>query len=225
MVAQEKLVTVGRLAAGVAHEVGNPLAAVIGYAELLLADEPPDGARRDALERIRKETERIRSIIADLLDYARPVTGTVEPVHLAESVAAAVSLLKPQARFRDVEVALELPDALPPVSASASRLLQVLLNLLLNAGDAMDGRGRVTLSGRVDGAQVELRVVDSGPGVPADARHRIFDPFFTTKEPGRGTGLGLSISRTLVEAYGGTLTLAPSDTGAAFALRLPIWKG
>jgi signal transduction histidine kinase len=101
----------------------------------------------------------------------------------------------------------------------------VLLNLLINASDAMGGRGRVEIAARLDGDAVELRVSDSGPGVAAGDRARIFDPFFTTKEPGQGSGLGLSISRTLVEAYGGTIALAPSETGAAFVLRLPLWKG
>ncbi|MGZ3440813.1 MAG: sensor histidine kinase [Polyangia bacterium] len=226
MVAQEKLVTVGRLAAGVAHEVGNPLAAVLGYVDLLLHDEPPDGPRREALERIRKETDRIRGIVADLLDYSRPMQGSVEAVQLADVVELALSLVRPQPRFTDVEVARALPPSLPPVAASQSRLVQVLLNLLLNAADAMDGRGRVAIEARTDGDAVELRVSDSGRGVAAADRAQIFDPFFTTKEPGQGTGLGLSISRSIVEAYGGTLTLAEArDAGATFVLRLPIFRG
>jgi two-component system, NtrC family, sensor kinase len=226
MVAQEKLVTVGRLAAGVAHEIGNPLAAVLGYVDLLLHDEPPGSERRDALERIRKETDRIRGIVSDLLDYSRPMQGSVEAVRLADAVELALSLLRPQPRFTDVEVALALPESLPEVAASQSRLVQVLLNLLLNAADAMDGRGRVVIEGRVDGELVELRVSDSGRGVAAGDRAQIFDPFFTTKEPGQGTGLGLSISRSIVEAYGGTLMLSPStDAGATFVVRLPIFRG
>jgi signal transduction histidine kinase len=224
MVAQEKLVTVGRLAAGVAHEIGNPLAAVIGYADLLLHDEPADGPRRDALARIRKETERIAGIVADLLDYARPVIGVVEPVALAEVVDAALSLVRPQPRFLGVAVTCALPSELPPAAASASRLIQVLLNLLLNAADALDGRGTVTIDSRADGDFVELRVTDDGPGVAAAIRERIFDPFFTTKEPGKGTGLGLSISRQIAQAYGGTLALVWTEHGATFALRLPIWR-
>ncbi|MDB4967251.1 MAG: integral rane sensor signal transduction histidine kinase [Myxococcales bacterium] len=225
MVAQEKLATVGRLAAGVAHEIGNPLAAVLGYVDLLLHDEPPDGAGRDSLERIRKETDRIREIVAELLDYSRPVTGTVEGVRLVEAVDLALSLVKPQARWRDVEVARVLPDDLPAAATSQSRLVQVLLNLFLNAADAMDGAGTITVRGRGDGDMVELVVADSGPGVADDNRGLIFDPFFSTKEPGKGTGLGLSISRSIIEAYGGTLTLAASDAGATFIVRLPMWRG
>jgi signal transduction histidine kinase len=226
LVAQEKLVTVGRLAAGVAHEVGNPLAAVLGYVDLLLADEPPGppgNERRELLERVRTQTERIRGIIADLLDYSRPVAGRVEPVRFADVVDAARTLLAPQARFRDVTLISELPPSLPPVAASTSRVVQVLVNLLLNAADAMGGKGTVQLSAVERDGRVELSVRDSGPGVPAADRGRVFEPFFTTKEPGQGTGLGLAISRSIVEAYGGTLTLAATDAGpgATFIVSFP----
>src|SRR5262249_42963356 len=138
----------------------------------------------------------------------------------------ALSLLRPQPRFAGVEVVRgELAADLPAVAASQSRLVQVLLNLLLNAADAMGGRGTGTLRGRVDGEAAELSGEGSGPGVGEADRGQIFDPFFTTKEPGSGTGLGLSISRHLVEAYGGTLTLAPSQAGARFVLRLPLFRG
>ncbi|HZS35414.1 MAG TPA: HAMP domain-containing sensor histidine kinase, partial [Polyangia bacterium] len=188
LVAQEKLATVGRLAAGVAHEFGNPLQAVLGYADLLLRDEPapapdaPINDRRDMLERIRRETERIRGIVADLLDYSRPVAGAAEPVRLAECVDVALSLLRPQARFRDVAVETRLAPDLPPAAASSSRVVQVLVNLLLNAADAMGGTGRITVEARALEREnaVELSVADSGPGVPAADRARIFDPFFTT---------------------------------------------
>jgi two-component system NtrC family sensor kinase len=227
MVAQEKLVTVGRLAAGVAHEVGNPLAAVLGYVDLLLHDEPADGERREPLERIRKETDRIRGIVADLLEYSRPLQGSVEAVRVGDAVEVALSLVRPQPRFGEVEVVRELSDDVPAVAAAQNRLVQVLLNLLLNAADAMGGRGRITITARADGSDaVELRVADSGPGVPAELRAQIFDPFFTTKEPGQGTGLGLSISRSIVEAYGGTLTVADgAGGGATFVVRLPTWRG
>jgi signal transduction histidine kinase len=223
LVAQEKLATVGRLAAGVAHEVGNPLAAVLGYVDLLLHDEK-DAERRDMLQRIHKETDRIRDIISDLLDYSRPVAAEREPVSLQEAVETSVSLLKPQARFRGVTVEDRVPVELPPASASASRLVQVLINLLLNAADAMHGEGTIEVAARQDGDRLELTVRDSGPGVAEADRGRIFDPFFTTKEPGQGTGLGLAVSRSIVQAFGGELVLVDGPTpGAVFAVRLPRW--
>ncbi len=224
LLAQEKLATVGRLAAGVAHEVGNPLAAVLGYAEMLLSDEPEgvESERRDMLERIRKETERIRGIIADLLDYSRPVAGAVEPVRLGEAVDNAVALVRPQTRFRGVTVDNQVPAELPAAAASTSRIIQVLLNLFLNAADAMGGEGRITVEASAPEGLVLLTVRDSGPGIPFADRAKVFDPFFTTKEPGKGTGLGLAICRSIVQAYGGDLTLGKIDgAGASFVVRLP----
>lgn len=225
VVAQEKLVTVGRLAAGVAHEVGNPLAAVLGYVDLLLHDEK-DADRRDMLTRIRRETDRIRHIVAELLDYSRPVKGDVEPVRLRETVDATASLLRPQARMRGVTVENEVPAGLPPVAASSSRLQQILVNLLLNAADAMNGEGAITVTAQAEDDAVLLRVRDSGPGVPAADRARVFDPFFTTKEPGQGTGLGLSVSRAIAQVWGGDVVLADDDgAGATFVVRLRPWPG
>jgi signal transduction histidine kinase len=226
VVAQEKMATVGRLAAGVAHEVGNPLAAVLGFVEILIPDEK-DAERRDMLERIRKETGRIRDIISDLLDYSRPRTDVPEAVVLAEVVDVALGLVRPQARFRDVAVTTELPEGLPAVSAAAPRLVQVMLNLLLNAADAMGGSGKIAISAKaLDGdAGVALFVSDSGPGVPEGDRDKIFDPFFTTKEPGKGTGLGLAVSRSIAQGFGGDLLLSREGSGATFVLRLRPWRG
>ena len=223
LLAQEKLASVGRLAAGVAHEVGNPLTAVLGYVELLLRDEKePESC--DLLERVRTETGRIHRIVHDLLDYARPEAQSVEPVDLRAVAATAVDLLRPQPRFRDVAVELRLPDDLPRASSSSSRLVQVLLNLLLNAADAMHGTGRIVVRRAPDDhdpATVALEIADEGPGVPEAERARIFDPFFTTKEPGAGTGLGLALCRSIARAYHGDVTLIPSSQGAVFRLTLP----
>ena len=226
LIRSEKLAGVGRLAAGVAHEVGNPLAAILGYVETLLGDTPDrpiDAAlRRDILTRVRGETERIHRIIQELLDYSRPPREDIEPVQLGRAVEAALSLVKAQTRFKELQVQIELPDDLPAVRASVGRLTQVLLNLLLNAADATDGHGQVVVSARRAGARVVLAVADDGPGVPAELRGRIFDPFFTTKEVGHGTGLGLSVSQSIVEGFGGTLRLVDAPRGARFELELPV---
>jgi signal transduction histidine kinase len=218
LVQQEKLATIGRLAAGVAHEVGNPLAAILGYADILRQTAAPGD--KDMLERIGKETERIRVIIRDLLDYSRPVTGAVEPVLLRRTVEAAVSLLRPQARFREVTVDDRVPETLT-VRANDSKLLQILINLFLNAADAMGARGQITVEAEDLVGRVEIRVRDQGPGVPREDRLRIFDPFFTTKDPGQGTGLGLAVSRSIAQAWGGDLRLAESEAGALFVISLP----
>jgi signal transduction histidine kinase len=221
----DRLATVGRLAAGVAHEVGNPLGAIGGYAELArgrLAAAHRDPEVVDWLERIAAETRRIDRIVRELLDFARPVVPRLLPVRLGEAVDGALRLASLQARFREVEVTLELPPALPPVLADAGRLGQVLLNLLLNAGDAMGGRGPLRIAARVAAGRVELEVADRGPGIPPDDLARVFDPFFTTKAPGEGSGLGLSICHAIVESFGGEISAANRDGGGAvFTVRLP----
>jgi len=223
LVRSEKLATVGRLAAGVAHEVGNPLGAIAGYAELARARLGPeaDPSIRDSLDRIAAAADRIDRIVRDLLDFARPARLEVRAVSVAGVVDAALRLATVQPRFKGVEVAVDIPGDLPPVLAEERHLSQVLLNLLLNAGDAMEGQGRVRVVGRRAGDRVEVVVSDSGPGIAPDDLPRIFDPFFTTKEPGQGSGLGLAICHSIVESLGGTIDVAsPPGGGAAFVLRL-----
>jgi signal transduction histidine kinase len=223
LVRSEKLATVGRLAAGVAHEVGNPLGAVSGYADLarsrLGAGASPEV--RDALDRISAAAERIDRTIRDLLDFARPAPLELGPVVVSSAVEAAVRLACVQPRLRDVAIHVDLPADLPAVVAEERHLAQVVLNLLLNAGDAMAGKGSVRLTGRRDGGAVLLAVSDTGPGIPAADLARIFDPFFTTKEPGQGSGLGLAICHSLTEAFGGSIDArSPAGEGATFVLRL-----
>jgi two-component system, NtrC family, sensor kinase len=241
LIRSQNLAGVGRLAAGVAHEVGNPLAAILGYVETLLRESPdkpiPPELRLEILTRVRNETQRIHRIIQELLEYARAPRGDeVEAVDIPRVVEGALSLVRAQARLRDVDVSVDLPPDLPPVRATSGRLTQVLLNLLLNAADAIDGKGKIHLQAQALPAAVTtagqspatpggvlIAVTDDGPGVPPDARAQIFDPFYTTKPPGKGTGLGLSVSLAIVESYGGTLRLAdpPPNRGARFELALP----
>ncbi|HUK66161.1 MAG TPA: ATP-binding protein [Anaeromyxobacteraceae bacterium] len=224
LVRSEKLATVGRLAAGLAHEVGNPLGAIAGYLEIARS-RLPAGAHpdlKDALRRIGLAAERIDRTVRDLLDFARPAPPVLAPLSLPSAVEAAVRLARVQTRFREVELAIELPGNLPRVIADEHYLAQVLLNLLLNAGDALEGEGQVRLSARVlgEGAQVALSVEDSGPGIPDCELPRIFDPFYTTKEPGAGTGLGLAICHRIMESFGGEITARNgARRGAVFELR------
>jgi len=224
LVRSERLATMGRLAAGLAHEIGNPLGAVCGYAEIararLSGDAHPD--LRDAVARIADAAARIDVIVRGLLDFARPAPARIGPVAVCAAVEAAVRLARVQPRFRGVEVVLAVPPSLPPVRGDEGRLGQVLLNLLLNAGDAMGGQGRVEIAARqeADGA-VELSVADAGPGIAPEHLPRLFEPFFTTKGPGEGTGLGLATSLRVVEELGGTLSAGNRAAGGAvFRLRL-----
>jgi two-component system NtrC family sensor kinase len=225
LIRTEKLAGVGRLAAGVAHEVGNPLAAILGYTEMLLGETPerpiaPE-LRKDVLERVRAETQRIHRIIQELLDYSRAPRAAAEPVDLVRVASGALSLTQAQARFKPLAIDLDIPADVGLVRGDPGRLTQVLLNLMINAGDATGGEGRVTVRARREGARVVVTVADDGPGVPAELRDKIFDPFFTTKEPGAGTGLGLSVSLAIVEGMGGKLTLGTPERGAEFVIDLP----
>jgi two-component system, NtrC family, sensor kinase len=229
LVRSEKLATVGRLAGGVAHEVGNPLGAIAGYAELARARLSGGSAGAaevaDLLARISAEAARIDAIIRDLLDFARPSDLALAPVPLAGVVEGAVRLARVQPRFRSVEVALDLPGDLPPVRADERRLGQVLLNLLMNAGDAMEGSGAVRIAARAEGEHVRLEIADGGPGILPEHLPRLFDPFFTTKAPGKGTGLGLAVCHGIVESLGGEIAAENGPSGGAvFSLKLRAWS-
>jgi signal transduction histidine kinase len=227
----ERLASVGRLAAGVAHEIGNPIAAIMGMHDLLDDAGIPEGERADFLQRMRKETERIHVVVRDLLDYARPerdpASGKQGVASIAEVVGDTLSLVKPQKEWRSVEARIDVePDIRARISPQ--RLTQVLLNLMLNAGSALAAKPAgeprtVTVRAHANGdARAKIEIEDDGPGVPAELRERIFDPFVTTKDVGAGTGLGLAVCRGIVEGAGGTISLDPSyEDGARFVVELP----
>lgn len=225
----ERLASVGRLAAGLAHEIGNPLSAILGFQELLLQGGLEPQEEREFLERMKRETERIHRVLRDMLDFARPAVasmpGDVEaPGSVREAVDDVLALLKPQKAFRDIEVTTDLPGDLPRIALAGPRIVQVLLNLVLNAADAVPREGgRITLrAARAPGDHVRLIVEDNGLGIAAEIRDRVFEPFVTTKEPGKGTGLGLAVCLGLVEAAGGTLAVEDADAGGArFVIELP----
>jgi signal transduction histidine kinase len=219
----ERLAAVGRLAAGLAHEVGNPLGAISGYAELARTRMPAGAPRElvEAVDRIAAAAARIDGTVRELLDFARPAAAPPQPVQLREVVEVAVGLARAQARFGGAEVAVEIPPELPRVMGTERQLTQLLLNLLLNAGDAMQGGGRVTVRARPTPGGVTIDVDDTGPGIPAENLSRIFDPFFTTKDVGHGTGLGLAVCHGIVTACGGEIGASDAPGGGArFTVRL-----
>ncbi|HET8539357.1 MAG TPA: ATP-binding protein [Anaeromyxobacter sp.] len=229
----ERLATAGTLASGIAHEVGNPLGAITGYVELARARlrAGQHAEADDFLVRIGVEAARIDAIVRGLLELARPAPPALGPTDVRAAVEDAVRLARMQARFRDVDVEVDLDGAPERVVAEALRLSQVLLNLLVNAGDAMGGRGRVRISARQAGAPgeergVELCVADGGPGIPAADLPRLFEPFFTTKEPGRGIGLGLAVCQGIVTSFGGRISAEnAAGGGAVFRVELRAWPG
>jgi signal transduction histidine kinase len=240
----ERLAAVGQLAAGVAHEVGNPMGAMLAFVELARRDPGLSQEGRSHLERVQQEGLRVRGILRQLLDFSRPPRAERMPVDLVAIAEQTAGLLRAQRRYAGIALEVAAEDAPPLALADRNLVAQILLNLLLNALDALAGAGseapRIEVrvrpaagrlrAGEAAGAAagrrrldaVECRVADNGPGVPAELRERIFDPFFTTRAPGEGTGLGLSNALRFAEELGGSLALdAAHAPGAAFVLRLP----
>ncbi len=216
LVRSEKLATVGRLAAGVAHEVGNPLASVMGFVEFLRDPRGcPPAQQADLLARMDRELGRIQGTLRQLLDFSRPAPSRIEAVDVAAVCADAIALVGYQKAAATVEVAGEA-SAL----ADRERLRQVLVNLLMNAAQAGAAAVRIELASSADSERVTIAVQDDGPGVDPALVDGLFEPFATTRPAGQGTGLGLAISRRLVEEMGGTLRFVPADTGARFVLEL-----
>lgn len=230
LVASERLASVGRLAAGLAHEIGNPLAAIMGLQDLLIEGGLEPEEERDFLARMRKETERIHRILRDLLDYARPTALRTpdrpdEPGRIDRAIGDVVNLMRPQKTMRDVDLALDLEQDLPALALSHEHLTQVVLNLVSNAAEATGDGGHVAVAARSDGKFVELVVEDDGPGVEPSVAETLFEPFVTTKEVGKGTGLGLAVCRGLLEGAGGSIVALPradGGRGARFLARIPV---
>ncbi len=225
LVRSERLASVGRLAAGLAHEIGNPIAALMGLEDLLLAGGLEPDMERDFLQRMRRETERIHRILRDLLAFARPSTAGVDsrqPGDVEAAVHDTAALVMPHPALHGVDLALDVHGDLPRVTLSREQLVQVLLNLVLNAADAAGSGGHIRIEASRSAQGVELCVSDDGPGVAEIVRERLFEPFVTTKETGKGTGLGLAVCRGLVEAAGGTIELdLEHSRGARFVVELP----
>jgi C4-dicarboxylate-specific signal transduction histidine kinase len=224
----EKLASVGRLAAGVAHEIGNPLTAISGLVELLRGGDLSGQQSEEFLRRIAGETDRIHGIIRDLLDFARrdgPQRDQNTRCQVQRAIEDAVSLLRPQKESRLVQIHVEVDPALPEVVGSQAQLTQVVLNLLLNALDALAGQGEVRIVAEHDDAQtgaVVLRVSDNGPGIAPEIAHCLFEPFSTTKPAGKGTGLGLAVAHTIIEGLSGSIRAHNlAGGGACFEVRLP----
>jgi len=223
----EKLTAMGSLLAGVSHELNNPLAIVMGRASLLeekCEDQP--ALARDA-QRIREAAERCGRIVRTFLNMARSKPARRSALALNDAVHAAADMLGYTYRSHDIELRLQLDGALPELSADADQICQVVLNLLVNAQQALalvDRARWVSVSTGVNAGSVWMRVADNGPGISAAARERIFEAFFTTKAEGMGTGMGLSVSRALAREHGGELGLEAEQAGggAVFVLSLPI---
>ncbi len=225
LVQAEKMSAVGLLVSGVAHELNNPLAGVVGFSQLLLKEEVAEKVRR-GLERINKEAERCKKIVQNLQTFARKHKPEKDYVGINGILESCIELRSYQLKVDNISVKSDLDASLPKTMADFHQLQQVFMNIMVNAQQAMIVRGAgggLTVRTRLDGDQIRVEIRDTGPGIPEEILPRLFDPFFTTKEVGQGTGLGLSICYGIVEEHRGRIYArnAP-DGGAIFVVELPV---
>jgi signal transduction histidine kinase len=225
LVQSEKMAAFGQLGAGIAHEVKNPLAGILGCAQLSLRKADADNPLHKNLKLIEKETKRCKTIIENLLKFARQEKAIYQPVRVNSVVDDAVAIVNHQLEMHKITLERDTSDDLPPIKGNANQLQQVLMNLMINAQQAMEGEpGTVRVSTRrVDPGHVEIRVADTGPGIAEEVQEKIFEPFVTTKPGGKGTGLGLSVSYGIIKDHGGEIVpeRQPGE-GAEFVITLPV---
>ena len=223
----EKMAALGQTISGVAHELNNPLATILSWAERL-AERNLDETSRRGVDVILGESERAARIVRNLLTFARKRQSTRSMIDLNQVVRETLALRAYEQRLTNIDVVTALASGLPPVFADPHQIQQVLLNLVINAEQAMlsaNGRGSLVLRTWHDAVQnaVVLQVSDDGPGVPPEVKGKIFDPFFTTKDVGKGTGLGLTVAYAIVKEHGGSIRVdSPTAGGASFTVEFPV---
>ncbi len=226
LVQAEKLSTVGVLVTGLAHEIGTPLGVVSMRLQLLRRKAPENSDERKTLDIALTQLDRVTGLIRPLLDFARAKPGHEQAVDISCSCRTIQDLLGPLAQRRSAVLDVSIPEDLPKVNGSADGMQQIVLNLVMNALQAIPDGGRVWLSARLDGEFVCLTVDDDGQGIPEDRRASVFDPFYTTKKQGEGTGLGLTVVLGLVRQSGASLAVSDSPMGGArFEIRFKVWRG
>jgi signal transduction histidine kinase len=226
----EKLASIGTLAAGVAHEINNPLAVILGYTELLLERFPAGSSEREDLKVIEYHTGVAKSVVDKLLGFARITEGLEDTVDLADNIMTVANIVKNTLMTKKINLVLDIPEGLPRVRGDAREFQQVIFNLIINAVSAMEAGGILVLEAQASGDWVSLSVTDTGVGIPHAVRGRIFDPFFTTKKVGEGTGLGLSLCYGIVKKYGGSISFSSvsaedepeENSGTTFTVSMPI---
>lgn len=221
LIQAEKLASLGTLVSGMAHEINNPVQCIFGMAELILDEQDPAKIREYAQDIIRL-SKHIATVVRDVSCYARPGSQEDEiDVDLCERLTEVIKMVRRCPQFGQVEVVTQF-QPIPPLRARRVEIDQVFVNLMANAVQAMEGKGRLELETRMNGVTMIVRVSDTGCGIPNALMHKIFDPFFTTKDPGKGTGLGLSIAYQLVNKYGGTIGIESEEgKGSTVTLHFP----
>ena len=233
IIKSEKLASVGRLAAGVAHEIGNPIGITLGYLELLKDGNLTEEESRDFLNRMESEIKRINQTIRQLLDFSRPASGEMEQTGIHDLIMEIVNMLKPQPMMAHTKIRPVLQASKDAVQADPNQLKQVFLNIIMNAADAMTNEdvpndetsGILTIKTIGVEDSIELRFEDTGSGIPQQELSHVFDPFYTTKDTGTGTGLGLSVCYRIIEGMGGTIRAESTQgEGTTIIIELPLYN-
>ncbi len=225
LVQSEKIASVGRMAAGVAHEINNPLSGIMMFAELLKEGLKESPQQLSDVQEIINQTLRCKKIVSELLEFSRESVGKVSSFTVKELIHKSLNLFINQAIFQDIQVLEDIHVDIPPMVGDMGQLQQVFTNLFMNAADAMEGKGRLTIEATFDRSREYfiIRVSDTGPGISKDLQDKIFDMFFTTKPVGKGTGLGLSITKNIIQLHGGSILVDSSPCkGTTFIIEFPL---
>ncbi|MCJ7772416.1 MAG: ATP-binding protein [Desulfobacterales bacterium] len=221
----EKMASLGKLAAGVAHQLNNPLGGISLFTKLILEEYELEDKIKDDLNRILKDTQRCSDTVKELLEFARQTSQFMKPCDINRAITRTLFLLENQALFQNIITEKDLNANLPLVKADIQQLNHMFMNIILNAAQAMEGKGKLILKTFLnpDKNHVCIEIYDTGPGIPEDIKSHIFEPFFTTKEEGKGTGLGLSIVYSIVENHLGNIqVVSKTGKGTKFIIDLPI---
>ena len=223
----ERLAALGQMAAGVAHEINNPLGGILLYSNLILEEMGDEHPSKENMEKIIYQTNRCKKIVQNLLDFARTPSGDMRPININDVIVTSLNLVKDQSLFLGIKILHDLSDKLPLIMGDSSRLEEVFLNLFVNASDAMDGRGVLEITTWPSSTNaVKISVKDNGRGIDRAYLPHIFEPFFTTKDPGQGTGLGLSITYGIIQKHNGFIDVeSEPDRGTTFIITIPAYLG
>ncbi len=224
LVSSEKMASLGKLAAGIAHEINNPMGGILIYSSLLMEALEGEDSRRQDLEKIVHEATRCKEIVKSLLEFSRQTEPKMEPTDINKAITDDLFFLENQALFHNIEIVKNLPPELPRVRGNAGQLKQVFMNIIVNAAEAMHGTGTLTITTGLSGDEKEIWIDfgDTGEGILQENLSKIFDPFFTTKEVGKGTGLGLSTSYGIIDGHGGRIAVKSRvGKGTTFRIELP----
>lgn len=218
----EKLAVIGQLAAGVAHEIGNPLTSISSIVQILQR-KAPDDFYSEQLATIKENIDRISRIVRELVDFSRPPSYEKTLIQITDIIKTAIGIVKYDKRVKKVDFKTELDTDIPPIMLVPDQLLQVFVNILINALDAIEGNGELTIKSTHDDDYVYISIKDNGCGMDEETVNKIFDPFFTTKGVGKGTGLGLSVSYGIIKKFKGDISVESKlNEGSTFTIKLPI---